>query len=232
MQKSTILGIDIGSIAVSIVELDLQRRIVGSSYAMHHGRIHQTLKSLLKSEQFSRVGWMASTSSIDVPLTTTAGFDNQIAYVNAAKFLHAGLRSLLIVGAEKFSLVRLDRRGNYAGGRSNSSCAAGTGSFLDQQAERLGLRDCTALSKLAKQAQGETPQIATRCSVFAKTDLIHAQQEGHTLAAICNGLCKGVATNVADIILGDEKPAGPVALAGGVALNPSVAKASESGSRL
>ena len=49
---------------------------------------------------------------------------------------------------------------------------------------------------------GNPPKIASRCSVFAKTDLCHAQQAGYSLAEICNGLCLGLARNIADTIAG------------------------------
>ena len=53
------------------------------------------------------------------------------------------------------------------------------------------------------QHHGPPPKIASRCAVFAKTDLIHAQQEGHSLGAICDGLCKGLAKNITDTLFHD-----------------------------
>jgi len=53
----------------------------------------------------------------------------------------------------------------------------GTGSFLDQQAKRLNLKSIETLRHVAFATRSNTPRIATRCAVFAKTDLIHAQQE-------------------------------------------------------
>jgi len=80
-------------------------------------------------------------------------------------------------------------------GTSNQtvSCAAGTGSFLDQQARRLKLKRDRELSRIAFNNKGVIPKIATRCAVFAKTDLVHAQQEGYSLEEICDGLCYGLA---------------------------------------
>ena len=45
------------------------------------------------------------------------------------------------------------------------------------------------------------PTIASRCSVFAKTDIVHAQQTGYSLEEICDGVCKGLADNIADILV-------------------------------
>ncbi len=60
--------------------------------------------------------------------------------------------------------------------------------------------------------------------MFARTDLAHAQQQGFSLEEISEGLCKGLAQNIADAILAGERPEGPVVLAGGVSLNQSVRK--------
>ena len=129
-------------------------------------------------------------------------------------------RSILIIGAEKFGLIQLDRQGNYRTFRANTGCAAGTGSFLDQQALRLKLENTAALSALAQRNTGAIPKIASRCAVFAKTDLVHAQQEGYLLEEICDGLCYGLAKNVVDVLFSGQTPLGPVLLTGGVAKQP------------
>ncbi len=116
-------------------------------------------------------------------------------------FLGLKARSILHVGAERFFLIELDEQGNYLQTSHSSSCAAGTGSFLDQQAIRLMLKDTSHLSDMALQNQSPIPDIAARCSVFAKTDLIHAQQKGYGLEAICDSLCKGLADNIADTLV-------------------------------
>jgi activator of 2-hydroxyglutaryl-CoA dehydratase len=66
---------------------------------------------------------------------------------------------------------------------SNPLCAAGTGRFLEQQAYRIGI-SMEDFASLALKCQGTAPRIAARCSVFAKTDLIHLQQKGVRLDAM------------------------------------------------
>jgi predicted CoA-substrate-specific enzyme activase len=132
--------------------------------------------------------------------------------------------SILFVGGERFGLIRIDEDGAYRGTRSNSSCAAGTGSFLDQQARRLGLNGVEELADCALANTRETPKISTRCAVFARTDLVHAQQAGCSLEEICDGLCRGLAQNIVDTLLGGERPREPVVFAGGVALNEAVCR--------
>ena len=120
--------------------------------------------------------------------------------------------SILNVGGEKFSLIRFDKDGHYQSLRSNTSCAAGTGGFLDQQAKRLSLKDSAELSKKALANTGETPKIASRCSVFAKTDIIHRQQEGYSLEEICDGLCRGLANNISDTLNLSEEGLSPIGI--------------------
>jgi len=146
----------------------------------------------------------------------------QVAVIRATKLLCSDARSLLLVGAEKFMLIKFDEKGNFESIRSNSSCAAGTGSFLDQQAFRLNLSGIEELCEIALKNKDPIPDIASRCSVFAKTDLIHAQQRGYSLEAICDSLCKGLAVNIADTLFNQEVPMSPIFFAGGVSKNTAV----------
>jgi sugar (pentulose or hexulose) kinase len=58
--------------------------------------------------------------------------------------------------------------------------------------------------------------------VFAKTDLVHAQQEGYSLEQICDGLCYGLAKNIVDRLSVDREPLNPVIFTGGVSRNRAV----------
>ncbi|MFH1090252.1 MAG: acyl-CoA dehydratase activase, partial [Pseudomonadota bacterium] len=125
---------------------------------------------------------------------------------------------------EKFGVVLFDEAGNYRKYKSNTSCAAGTGSFLDQQAERLDLDSIEDLGAAALSNKGAVPQIASRCAVFAKTDLVHAQQEGYCLEEICDGLCHGAARNIVDTLFTGERPNQPIIFVGGVSRNKAVVR--------
>ena len=79
-------------------------------------------------------------------------------------------------------------------------------------------------SNKALQNNSPIPDIAARCSVFAKTDLIHAQQKGYGLEAICDSLCKGLADNIADTLFNKSVPESPIYMTGGVSKNRSVVR--------
>jgi len=219
--RTKYLGIDIGSVSIAVIEIDEFNRINEIAYDFHKGQISNNLQRILTKIDISKiksVGYTSSASSIVKQGTRT---DSRIAFITAARHFHANLRSLLIVGAEKFGLASFDENGEYKSYRSNSSCAAGTGNFLDQQAERLNLKNIREFCQLALNNKGSFPKIASRCAVFAKTDLIHAQQEGYSLTEICDGLSWGVAKNIVDTVFHNQLFSSMV-MAGGVSLNKTV----------
>jgi predicted CoA-substrate-specific enzyme activase len=218
----TILGIDIGSAAVSLAEINPDGNLIKSVYGFHHGHADDYLKGVLDRFDLSRIAGLTATASTPSSVKVLYRCDNRVAAIAAARHFYPRARSILIIGAEKFGLIQLDRRGDYRTFRTNTGCASGTGSFLDQQALRLKLENTAALSDLAQANTGTVPKIASRCAVFAKTDLAHAQQEGYLLEEICDGLCRGLAQNVVDILFSAQTPRGPVLLTGGVSRNNAV----------
>ncbi|MBU0996047.1 MAG: CoA activase [Proteobacteria bacterium] len=221
---SNILGVDIGSVSVSLVEMTPEKKIIRTEYLFHHGSIRETLKQAISRFRLQDICGIASTSSTPLVLKVNRQYDNRIAVMRACRFFHGTVSGILIVGGERFGLIQFDDEGNYLKFKSNTSCAAGTGSFLDQQAERLGLENIEALSDMADENIDTVPQIATRCSVFAKTDLVHAQQEGYSLNQIADGLCRGLAKNIVDTLFGSGRKEGLVVFSGGVSRNTAVVR--------
>jgi len=105
---------------------------------------------------------------------------------------------------------------------TNGDCAAGTGSFIDQQAGRLRF-PVEQVGQIALSAE-RTAQIAGRCSVFAKSDMIHAQQKGYNPAEVLAGLCAAVARNFRMAVVRSHAVAPPVAFIGGVSANAAVVR--------
>ena len=105
----------------------------------------------------------------------------------------------------------------------NGDCAAGTGSFIDQQVARMGF-EVSAVSDIVATAEN-TANIAGRCSVFAKSDMVHAQQRGYTPASILKGLCEAVVRNYTGTVLRGKRLQAPVMFLGGVAANKGVVAA-------
>ena len=154
------------------------------------------------------------------------GIDNTLAQIEGARMLLPECRNVFTIGGQTFSLIFFDERGGYKEHSINAPCAADTGSFIEQQAERL-LLSVMDLATKAAEFEGKTPVIATRCAVFAKTDIIHAMQEGYSLEAVCAGLCEGIARNVLDALIKGRETVEPVGLIGGISLNQSIAGSME-----
>lgn len=146
------------------------------------------------------------------------------ALARAISATHPHVRTVFEIGGETSRYLRLEPSGDGAlqiqDYGTNGDCAAGTGGFLDQQAGRLHYAVEEIGSIVASAAR--TAQIAGRCSVFAKSDMIHAQQKGFQPPEVLKGLCKAVALNFKAAVVKGRTPEKPVAFVGGVAANTAV----------
>jgi predicted CoA-substrate-specific enzyme activase len=138
------------------------------------------------------------------------------------------IRTVFEIGGESSRYLRLEPA--TPGGRRliadydrGGECAAGTGSFLDQQAARMGYA-VEEMSEVVR-AEGTSARIAGRCSVFAKSDMIHAQQKGCSPAEILRGLCRAVAQNFKSGVVKGRTVEPPVLFIGAVAHNEGVVEA-------
>jgi predicted CoA-substrate-specific enzyme activase len=142
--------------------------------------------------------------------------------------MYPHIRTVLEMGGQnsKFILIERDAetgRVGIADYEKSGDCAAGTGSFIDQQALRLKF-EVVDIGKIVT-ATETSAKVAGRCSVFAKSDMIHAQQKGYSPAEILKGLCEAVARNFKSSVIKGRKLEKPVAFVGGVAANAGVANA-------
>jgi len=139
--------------------------------------------------------------------------------------LYPQVRTVLEMGGQnsKFILVERDAEtgrvgiGDY---EKSGDCAAGTGSFIDQQALRLRFR-VEEIGEVVSSA-AKSAKVAGRCSVFAKSDMIHAQQKGYLPPEILKGLCEAVARNFKSSVTKGRRLEKPAAFVGGVAANSGV----------
>ena len=221
-KPSIIIGIDVGSVAIGIVALTPGGELCTQAYGFHQGQIDAMLTHMLSRFDLSGGATVAATGTAARRIAAAHRCDSRIALMAAAAHFFPRVGAILTVGGERFSVLHFDAQGHYHSFRTNTSCAAGTGSFLDQQARRLDLSGPAELSRLACENHANIPKIASRCAVFAKTDLAHAQQEGYTLAEICEGVCAGMARNIIDALCLDQHTRTPVVMTGGVALNRSL----------
>jgi predicted CoA-substrate-specific enzyme activase len=142
--------------------------------------------------------------------------------------LYPDIYTVFEMGGQNSKYIALERdaetgKAGITDYEKSGDCAAGTGSFLDQQALRLKF-DIDGVGKIVSETD-RSAKIAGRCSVFAKTDMIHAQQKGYTPAEVIRGLCEAVARNFKSSIMKGKKVKTPAVFVGGVAINSGVANA-------
>jgi predicted CoA-substrate-specific enzyme activase len=226
------IGLDAGSVSVKLVLLDDKGNIRNSLYQRHKGRPLSVALELLKTVLIPD---SVPARDFSLSLTGSAGrllgialgtppINEVVAYAYATRKLYPHIRTIIELGGEDSKLMILgDDSFSVKDFYMNSVCAAGTGSFLDQQAERLRL-SIEEFSELSLQSR-KPPRIAGRCSVFAKSDMIHMQQIATPVEDIVAGLCFAVARNFKGSIVRGRGLAFPVSFQGGVAANKGMVRA-------
>jgi len=226
------LGIDVGSLTVKVVLLDPADRVVEGAYRPSAGAplgtVLQVLDELLNgtshkvmSAAVSGSGGRLLSDALRVPYA-----NELVAQTASVRRFYPQARTVIEIGGQDSKLLVLEEhagRLELADFALNTQCAAGTGSFLEQQAGRLGL-SVEAFSELAAQAEAP-PYIAGRCAVFAKSDIVHLQQVGTPLPEILGGLCMALARNFRSDV-GRGKPfRAPMLFQGGVSRNGGMVQA-------
>jgi len=149
-------------------------------------------------------------------------YSSSISIASGVLHTHPDAKTIIMIGGQSSLVVELDDGLKKPWQvNSNPLCAAGTGRFIEQQAYRLGI-DLDDFSRIALEFEESPPRIAARCSVFAKTDLIHLQQKGVPLGTMLYSLCDSIARMVASFKRGEYKE--PIYFVGGVAANKAIVR--------
>ena len=230
------LGLDIGSVSLNTVLLDEDHNIIENYYDYVHGRpfhvLNNRLSSLLADHPAETIEGIAITGTGGKLAADLIGgvFVNEIiAQATSAGRLFPDARSVIEIGGEDSKLIILEKDPSNGHSRlvdfeMNSICAAGTGSFLDQQARRIGVPIENEFGAMSLKSV-DPPRIAGRCSVFAKSDMIHHQQIATPLHDIVAGLCFALARNFRSNVARSKEIQKPVIFSGGVAANSGMVRA-------
>ncbi|MBW2618967.1 MAG: CoA activase, partial [Deltaproteobacteria bacterium] len=226
------LGLDIGSVSANLALLDESGAVIKEQYLRTKGRPWECAVEVLTGvverygrEQVVSVSLTGSAAKAMAPILGVPFVNEIIAHSRSVAALHPQVKTIIDMGGEDSKLIMLSHQGGGAieDFAMNSMCAAGTGSFLDQQAHRLDLT-IEEFSQTALKSE-VPPRVAGRCSVFAKTDMIHLQQEATPDFDIVAGLCFALVRNLKSNIARGKEIAPPVAFVGGVAANLGVRRA-------
>lgn len=239
------IGIDIGSVSINCCVLDEQGRVIFETpYKRHFGLIIEETKNTLqeifysynqeavRSVSFTGSQGQSISSLLDAPFEVET-----IAQVLGTTKAMPGVRTIIAIGGQDAALFQLDYNKDnewyLEAFNLNLPCASGTGSFIDQQAERLAFAmyggdfemDQNKLQKvlvdfikLGLESTYPAP-VACRCTVFTKSDMIHLQNKGESLSNIIAGLHYGTVANYLSTIVSNRKLHPPIAFIGGMASN-------------
>ncbi|MDR0712708.1 MAG: acyl-CoA dehydratase activase [Bacteroidales bacterium] len=168
------IGLDVGSTTAKIAVVDGRSQLIHSSYVRHHTQIYETVSALLK-ETASVVGEenvsLTVTGSAGMGICENTGIPFIQELIAATEVVHKcypQVKTLIDVGGEDSKMIFFPA-GRIPDIRMNGSCAGGTGAFIDQMAALLNI-ETAEMSRLAARHQHLYP-IASRCGVFAKTDV-------------------------------------------------------------
>ena len=203
------MGIDAGSVSINCVVINQDKQIVYEApYKRHMGRIEEVVSELIR-EQYELLG---KKSILAVAFTGNHGKNisekiggfyefETISQVKGSLFIMPDVKSIISMGGQDTALFQI----GYNNGawdlnhfNTNGPCASGTGSFIDQQAERLATsiydkkmdRSQDHIEKILVDfielgLKSRNPSsVACRCTVFTKSDMIHLQNKGERLEDI------------------------------------------------
>lgn len=220
------VGIDVGSVTTKVVVIDEEGNPLGKPvYIRTQGQpikaiqqgIAMVREDLPKNIEIRGAGTTGSARYLAGVMIGADVIRNEItAHAVAALRFNPNVNTIIEIGGQDSKIIIL-RNGLVVDFAMNTVCAAGTGSFLDRQAERLGIpiEEFGALALNAK-----TPvRIAGRCTVFAESDMIHKQQMGFSVEDIVAGLCEALVRNYLSNVAKGKKILPPIVFQGGVAAN-------------
>lgn len=227
------LGVDVGSVSTDIVLLNDRMQVIESVYLRTKGKPIQAiqqglrvLKDKYSENQVCAAGVTGSGRQIAAALIGADSIKNEItAHSVAALEMDEDVRTIIEIGGQDSKIIIL-KNGIVTDFAMNTVCAAGTGSFLDRQAERLDI-PIERFGDYALEAESSV-RIAGRCAVFAESDMIHKQQLGYNENEIIKGLCEAMVRNYLNNVGKGKEIAPKIYFQGGVAANKGIKAAFES----
>jgi predicted CoA-substrate-specific enzyme activase len=217
-----IIGLDVGTLYFKALVMDPSGAITHHHYAAHHGAPWKTMMEWLDGMKLDgrvTIGMSGIQDGMLESIPSLSRLDGARCMLEGAKQKLGLLDGIIDIGGSSLSLIELNKSGEFESYCTNSLCAAGTGSFLDEQARRLGVSYDDVKHYVYVE---DPPAIASRCAVFAKSDLIHRQQEGYSRDQMWSGLCRGLSQTILMTLFKGRPITGKILVAGGVSQNREV----------
>ena len=233
--KKAYLGIDIGSISTNLAIIDENASLIAKKYLQTVGQPIEAVKKGLREIQTEikdeiNILGVGTTGSGRYMIGDLVGADivkNEIS-AQAAGALECDPKvdTIFEIGGQDSKYISLEN-GAVIDFAMNKVCAAGTGSFLEEQAEKLGINIKDEFAKLAGQSTSPTPPLGDRCTVFIESELNNWLQKGTSKIDLTAGLALAIVKNYLNKVVENRKVGNNIFFQGGVAFNKAVADAFE-----
>ena len=210
------IGIDLGSTTVKYALLSESGVLLSHDYVRHGSAVKQTLEKVLRALALRTHDapvhvLFSGSGALGLADALGAGFVQEV--IAASRYLKhraPDLDTAIELGGEDAKLLYLS---NGVELRMNEACAGGTGAFIDQMASLLDV-DAAGLNKLASEAQISHP-MASRCGVFAKTDLVALLNGGVPKSEVARSVLDAVAEQTVSGLACGHPVRGKIAFLGG-----------------
>jgi predicted CoA-substrate-specific enzyme activase len=223
------LGVDVGSLSTNVVVMDEQRRILAKAYLMTAGRPLEAVRQGLDMVGQKVVGNVrilgaATTGSGRYLTGDFIGADIVINEITAqamgAAIVNPKVDTIFEIGGQDSKYISLEN-GVVVDFTMNHACAAGTGSFLEEQAQRLGINIDKEFAASAFTSDAPI-KLGERCTVFMESDLLSYQQQGAQTPDLVAGLSYSIVANYLNRVVGRRKIGDNICFQGGTAFNHAV----------
>jgi predicted CoA-substrate-specific enzyme activase len=231
------LGIDVGSTTTKCglvqISQDNVPRLIHKQYIKTEGEPIKAVKKLLAGirEKYGdiRINGVGTTGSGRKVAGQLVGADlilNEVtAHAIAAINYDPNVETIFEIGGQDSKFTAL-REGKVWDFDMNKICAAGTGSFLEEVAEKFGINIDGEFERLAL-LSGQPVDLGERCTVFIESDIMSAMQKGAATKDICAGLASSVAKNYLNKVVGRKEIGERIMFLGGPSKNKAVVAALE-----
>jgi len=228
-EKQKALGLCLGASTLSIVQLELDRRlnlnrtghskprILDYSLTTHEGDPKRTLLDAFTRLDLESFDTIAATGRKFRKFVNLSSIPEPEAIEYAYQYVKppdTDCPAVVSAGGETFMVYALDRSGRITNVITGNKCASGTGEFFLQQLRRMDV----SLGEATEWAAVEDPHhVSGRCSVFCKSDCTHATNKGIPKSQVTAGLCKMMANKILELLKKVDRK--NIMVAGGTAQN-------------
>jgi predicted CoA-substrate-specific enzyme activase len=228
------LGLDIGSTTTKYALMDEQREIIHKSYVHTQGKpieVTQTLLKIIRDEVGEKIE-IAGTATTGSGRNVVGDFlnadliiDEITAHARGAVEIDARIDTIFEIGGQDSKYISISNA-YPLDFDMNKVCAAGTGSFLHELANKFGINIVNEFQKIALSSE-KPVKLAERCTVFMESDLVSYQQKGAEKRDLIAGLCYAIVHNYLNCVVGKRRVGKRVMFLGGPSLNKGVVAAFE-----